>query len=221
MKILAFDSSAKTASVCVMEDDKVLAHSFRNFNETHSKTLLSMIEKMEISLDDIDYIAVNNGPGSYTGVRIAVSVAQGLALAKNLECVAVSTLESLAYNLILCENSYISVIMDARAGQVYNAIFYNDNGEIKRISDDRAITIEDLAKEMTEKSYYLVGDGAKIHYDYLKENGVSVKLPFENFLDSLAVSVAVVSKKYQSQNACELIPSYLRPSQAEREKNGV
>ena len=112
MKILAIDTSAKAASACIAQEDKIIGEFFINTSLTHSQTLMPMIEQLSINaqvpLSEIEAIAVNAGPGSFTGVRIGVAAAKGLAFAENLPCVSVSTLESMAYNALgdarpLCE----------------------------------------------------------------------------------------------------------------------
>lgn len=226
MKILAFESSAKSASVCIVEDEKILTSSFQNMANTHSKTLLCMYEDIldqtGITLDDIDLVAVANGPGSYTGIRIGVSVVQGLSLAQNKDCIGVSTLEALAYNVLGMTDRDIISIMDARAGQVYAAIFSQDNDELVRETKDLAVKTEELVNILKnfKKSYILVGDGAKIWYNYLKENDIDVLLAKESVLYGNASSVAFCAMKYESYKADKLVPTYLRASQAEREKNG-
>ena len=225
MKILAFESSAKSASVCLVEDDKILGQFFQNIGQTHSKTLLPMakalLENINLKISDVDVFAVNQGPGSFTGIRIGVSVVQGLALGQNKKCLGVSSLESMAHNLKDLTNDVIVCVMDARAGQVYNALFENINGELVRIAQDRAITIDDLELELKnlKKSYILVGDGANICYNILLDRGLKVKLAPENLRYQTASSVAFTALKYDFYDVDDLIPTYLRLPQAKREQN--
>ena len=124
MKILGLESSAKSASVALMEDGKLLARSFQNTGLTHSRTLLPMAEAMlqncELGIADVDAVAVAVGPGSFTGLRIGISAAKGLAWARELPCIGVSTLEAMAQNLAHLENTVLVCAMDARRSQVYN-----------------------------------------------------------------------------------------------------
>ncbi|MBO5757809.1 MAG: tRNA (adenosine(37)-N6)-threonylcarbamoyltransferase complex dimerization subunit type 1 TsaB, partial [Clostridia bacterium] len=126
MKILALDSTAVVGSVALCEDTRMVAHYTLNTGNTHSQTLLPMIESAlgcaEWEIDDLDLIAVSNGPGSFTGVRIGVATVKGLAFGKNIPCAGVSTLEALAYNLRYF-NGIICPVMNARRAQVYNALF--------------------------------------------------------------------------------------------------
>lgn len=222
MKILAFESSAKSASVALLHDEKILAHNYQNIGFTHSKTLLPLCEDMlksiEMSVADVDIISVAHGPGSYTGVRIGISVAQGLAVALDKKCVGVSTLEALAYNLAGLTDKIICVVMDARVNQVYNALFAFENGVLQRLCSDRAISTDELLTELKnlKKSYILVGDGAKMCYNIF--TGIDISVAPEHLLYGNACSVAKASLNHTPILVDDLIPKYLRLSQAEREK---
>lgn len=150
MKILAVESSAKAASCAVCEDGRILAQYMHNSGLTHSRTLLPMIENMlssaELTLDDIDVIAVASGPGSFTGVRIGVSTVKGLAWGAEKPVCGVSTLEAMAYHLA-DRDGVICPVMDARRGQIYNAKFVSESGKLKRLCPDRAISLDELMEE--------------------------------------------------------------------------
>lgn len=229
MKILAFDSTATAASVAICDDGKVVAEFFVNAGLTHSRTLVPMLDaalkNTDSSLADVDAIAISNGPGSFTGVRIGVAVAKGIAFAENLSCIEVSTLESMAYNLTLTD-CLVCAAMDARCAQVYNAMFEIKYGEVQRLTDDRAISIADLKAELTEKytdkRIILVGDGAELCFKELIDTSLSVELAPESLRFQRASSVAAaafdkLNKGEKPKTAGELLPSYLRLSQAERE----
>lgn len=226
MKILAFDSSAVSASVALVEDGKLLAESFLNVGLTHSATLMPMTQPLlqasNCKLEDVDALAVSAGPGSFTGLRIAVSCVKGIAAALNKKCVAVSTLEAMACNLPPIGEFTICAVMDARCKQFYNALFKVQNGEITRLCDDRAIMVDKLGEELKNISgdIVLVGDGSPLAFSMLADNN-NVKLPPDNLRFQKASSVAVAAiKKYNNNetvSAAALMPSYLRLSQAERE----
>lgn len=229
MKILAFDSTATAASVAVCEDGKVLTEFFVNAGLTHSRTLVPMVDaalkNTDLDLKSIDALAVSNGPGSFTGVRIGVSVVKGIAFADNLPCIEVSTLEAMAYNLTLCDCLVCSV-MDARCAQVYNGLFEIKYGEVHRITPDRALAIADLKTELTEKyigkRIILVGDGAELCFKELMDTKLSVELAPFALRSQRACSVAAaafdkLSKGEKAKSASEILPAYLRLSQAERE----
>lgn len=226
MKILVFDSSAVSASVALVEDGKLLAESYLNVGLTHSATLMPMTQQLlqasNCKLEDVDALAVSAGPGSFTGLRIAVSCVKGIAAALNKKCVAVSTLEAMAYNLPPIGEFTICAVMDARCKQFYNALFKVQNGEITRLCDDRAIMVDKLGEELKNISgdIVLVGDGSPLAFSMLADNN-NVKLPPDNLRFQKASSVAAAAiKKYNNNetvSAAALMPSYLRLSQAERE----
>ncbi len=228
MTILAIDSSAKAASVCVANEEKIIGEFFINTSLTHSQTLMPMTEQLlkntEMTIDDVDAIAVNAGPGSFTGVRIGVAAAKGLAFPKNLPCVSVSTLESMAYNL-LGTNCVVCAVMDARCSQVYNAMFRIKGETVERLTDDRALSLSDLLLEFkqTDERILIVGDGAEITYDFLKNEASNAVLAPKNRRTQTASSVALAAfqKLFEgkTQTAAELMPIYLRLPQAQRELN--
>lgn len=226
MLILSVDSSASPASVCLFQDNKVLSEYYINVGLTHSQTLVAMIESMltvtGIKSEDIDLYAVNSGPGSFTGVRIGVSAVKGMAYAQNKPCIAVSTLHSMAANF-LSDNAVVCACMDARRHQVYNAVFRIHNGEIDRLCDDRAISVADLIEELKgiEEPVILVGDGAELVYNSNKElNDVHLAPPVQRFQRASSVAVIAAGKAENGEmiSPASLMPSYLRLSQAERER---
>ena len=167
MKILAFDSTAKTASVALSENGRVILSYNVDNGLTQSELLLPMAESalknIGITFSDIDAYAVNVGPGSFTGVRIGVSLVKGLAFAKEVPCIEVSTLQSLAENLRGLEGVIVPV-MDARRAQVYTAIFTSDKNGLIRVTEDMALPLTELYEKLTEykdRKIYLVGDGAE------------------------------------------------------------
>ena len=173
MIILGFESTAKTASVAIMEDERILAAYTIDNGLTQSELLLPMAESMlahlRLTFSDVGLLAAAVGPGSFTGVRIGVSIIKGLAFGKNIPCASVSAIEELCENMRGIEGIIVPV-MDARRSQVYNAIFSSDGREIKRLTDDRAISLEELSSNLSKfdgESIYLVGDGYDTAKAYL------------------------------------------------------
>ena len=177
MKILAFDSTAKVASVAVTENDKALLSYSIDNGLTQSELLLPMAESalkaLKLDFSDIDAYAVTVGPGSFTGVRIGVSLVKGLAFSRNMPCVEVSTLEALAENLRGID-ALIVPVMDARRAQVYTAIFEGKGNGLTRLTEDMAIPISELCERLKdyEGKIYLVGDGYDIAHKALGEMGL-------------------------------------------------
>lgn len=215
--LLSIDSSAVTASVCLSDDDKIIKSEFINAGLTHSETLLPMIKNVmgEHKINELDAIAITAGPGSFTGVRIGVATAKGLAFNNNVPCISVSTLEAIAYNFI-DKNAIICAVMDARRMQYYNAIFKVENGRVERLCDDRAISNDDLRKELVDYSNVIIaGDGARLCYDNIKLENVTLADNEHMYQNAIGISRLAKYKEKISANA--LMPIYLRLSQAERE----
>ena len=229
MKILAIDTSAKAASACIAQEDKIIGEFFINTSLTHSQTLMPMIEQLcknaQVPISEIEAVAVNAGPGSFTGVRIGVAAAKGLAFDKSLPCVAVSTLESMAYNA-LGSDCVVCAVMDARCSQVYNALFRVSGEKTERLCSDRALSLTDLEQDI--KAYggekiMLIGDGAEITFEFLRNSLSNVILAPVNIRIQKASSTALAAFKRISEGKLttdeKLMPAYLRLPQAQRELN--
>ena len=222
MRILAVDSSAKACYVALTDDKKIIGSFFINTALTHSQTLVPMIDALlkntAVSLDSVDVLAVSVGPGSFTGVRIGVAAVKGIAMPLNKKCAAVSTLEAMAHNYV-GEDCIVCAAMDARRNQVYNALFRVENGEISRICDDRALSVDDLGEylKFIDERIVLVGDGAELCYNSYKEILSNVELAPEHIRFQNASGVAMVALNGDYISSEELMPTYLRLPQAERE----
>ena len=226
MKIIALESSAITASVAVTEDEKLLAQSFQNSGLTHSATLMPMVADLlkntGLTLEEMDVVAVSAGPGSFTGVRIGVAAAKGLAWPGDKPCAPCSTLESMAWQCAHLDGE-ICAAMDARRDQVYCARFLAENGELRRLTEDRAIGLDELAQEvrLSGQTQILVGDGAWLAQKALAARGLSSLLMPPHLLYQTAWGVARCALRLSREgalvSAAALAPSYHRLSQAERE----
>jgi len=227
VKILALESSAKACSACLTEDELLLAESYENTGLTHSVTLLPMVEELlkrcNVTLEQVDLIAVAAGPGSFTGLRIGVSAAKGLAWALEKPCAKVSTLEAMAWNAVVVPGR-LCPVMDARRSQVYNALFSSDGETLTRLTPDRAISLEELAGELQEagEAQLLLGDGTRLAYDDLSGRGLTVRMAPENLRYQHPWGVARaglrLARAGELVSAADLVPDYHRLSQAERER---
>ena len=227
MKILALETSAKAVSVAVTENGRVLASAYQNVGLTHSVTLMPLLDGMlknaGLTMEDIDCVAVANGPGSFTGLRIGVSAAKGLAWTRGIPCCGVSTLEAMAQN-VRDHDGIVICAMDARRNQIYNALFEAKNGALTRLCPDRAIGLDEVAGELKKckKCKIIVGDGAKLCYTYLSEQGIDCRMAQENAVMQNAVGVGTVAcemaARGETVSSRDLVPVYLRLSQAERER---
>lgn len=225
MLTLAFESSAKAASVALCDGEKLIAQTTQNCGLTHSVTLLPMAEALlktgGYKLSDVELFAVAHGPGSFTGIRIGVSAVKGLAWGANKAAVGVSTLEAMAYNgLAFGEGAVLCCVMDARRNQVYNALFEIRDGAPVRISEDRPIGLDELAAEVTAlgKTVVLIGDGAEVTAKYFGGAGVAFTVAPDPIRLQNAYGVAMAAVKAVHGTADDIHPVYLRMSQAERER---
>ena len=226
MKLLALETTAKAASCAVLADGVPLATAWQCTGLTHSRTLLPMVEDMlknsELQLKDMDAIAVAAGPGSFTGLRIGISAVKGLAWAADKPCIGVSTLEAMAWPLSHL-TGIIVCAMDARRQQIYNAVFRAENGVLTRLREDRAISLEEAAADCgsLDGPLYIVGDGASLCHSYFTNRGIACTLSPPHLLQQSAVGVAMAAAERWPANAVSaqaLEPTYLRLSQAERER---
>ena len=225
MKVLALETSAKAVSAAVTEDGKVLASGYQDTGLTHSRTLMPIVEHIlkntDLRVQDCDVIAVAAGPGSFTGIRIGVAAAKGLAFGADLPVIGVSTLEAMAMGLAWWDGLVICA-MDARRQQVYNALFQAENGRLTRLTPDRAISLSDLVKEVKndESAKIIVGDGGKLCYNALLEQGVPCVLAPPHLLQQSAAAVGLAAEEAlrrgeKAVSAQELLTVYLRPPQAD------
>ncbi len=228
MKILAFDSTAKAASVAVCEDERLLGLYTVDNGLTQSELLMPMAENLlhslKLSFSDIELLAAAVGPGSFTGVRIGVSLVKGIAFGRDIPCAAVSTLEALAENISTLRGILVPA-MDARRGQVYTAIFTSDGVGAKRITEDAAISTEELAERLKgygEEKIYLSGDGYEVARRALEKSGIHTENTPELLITENAYSIAKVAlrkyKRGEYVRDLEYAPTYLRLPQAERER---
>ena len=221
MNILAIDTSALTATAAILSDDTLLGEISTTTKLTHSQTIMPMIDellkKVNLDISDIDLFACSEGPGSFTGLRIGIGTIKGLAYGLGKPVVGVSTLAALAHN-IANTDLVISPIMDARRGQVYNALYKWNGVGLECIKEPRALAIEELCGELTEKTIF-VGDGVKVHRERITEllGEKAIFAPPQHQLQR-AGSVAYAALGKVPCDAAELTAIYLRKPQAERER---
>lgn len=220
--ILAFDSTATVATAAVRKNGSTLGEFSVNAGNTHSTTLLPMAEQLmkscSLTFDDIDIYALAQGPGSFTGVRIGAAVVKGLAFKNETPCVGVSTLEALAYSLRGIKGT-LCPCMNARREQVYTAIFKSDGKTVHRVTEDMAISVEELRERLSSyDDVYFCGDG------YFLVEGLTENITPEGLRCQSAASVAAVAERIYEESEDKsfppdsLAPTYLRLPQAERER---
>ncbi len=228
MKILGFDTAAKTASAAVMDETgRLLALTYLDSGFTHSETVLPMaknlLDSLHLAPSDIDLYAVNCGPGSFTGLRIGIAAVKAMAFALDRPCAGPSTLEALAWNVADREMP-VCAAMDARCGQVYYALFDCASGEPVRLCEDRTAAVGELQPgfEACAAKYgeiLLMGDGAKLLQGAC--GNLCRSAPANLVLGSAYGTCAAARKIYREGKAVpagELVPNYLKVAQAERER---
>lgn len=223
MRIFAADTSSQVASAAICEDDKLICEITLNNKLTHSQTFMPIIkqvfEKSELMPCDIDLFAVSEGPGSFTGLRIGVTTVKGLAHAEDKPVVGVNTLEAMCYNLPFCPH-LIAPIMDARRGEVYNGFYRFRSGILEEVCHARAVPLSECLEEikkMGEKTVFL-GDAVPVYKEYIQDYLKELALFAPSGANAQrASSVAQAAKFAKAQKYFELVPKYIRKSQAERE----
>ena len=228
MKILGIDSSGLVASAAIVVDDTLVAEFTINNKQTHSQTLLPMIEKVVemsgVALEELDGIAVAAGPGSFTGLRIGASTAKGMALALKKPVISVPTLEGMAYRMAVVDGT-ICPLMDARRNQVYTGIYQMQEGKLTCLLEQTAVDISEVIDKVNEigRNVVFLGDGVPVHQQTLEQ---MTKVPYQfaplHMNRQSAAAVAALGKIYLAEGkveeAGEHKPIYLRKSQAERER---
>jgi tRNA threonylcarbamoyladenosine biosynthesis protein TsaB len=180
-----------------------------------------LLRNTETAISDVDVFAVAHGPGSFTGIRIGVATVKGLAWAAEKPAVGVSTLEAMAWHgLSAGEGTLVCCAMDARRNQVYNALFEITDGAPKRLCRDRAVSVPELAGELEGigKPVFLVGDGAALCSSAFPALGIPFRLAPEPLREQSAWGVCMAAAGKAPVSAADLLPVYLRLSQAERER---
>ena len=222
MRILAIDTSGTSCSVAILSERRLAAEVTSEKKQTHSRHLMSLIHtvfKMAgMPCGDVDLLAVVNGPGSFTGIRIGVSTVQGLAMALGKPVLSVSSLEALAVQagplqIVICP------ILDARKGEVYMALYRYENDLLTQIQADRVIEPLRLMDQIEEPCFF-IGSGAQIHGRVIRQRlGGKAILAGQRRSKIRAETVARIalqkSEDRPLQKVNPLIPHYVRKSDAE------
>lgn len=223
MKILAIDTCTKNASCTILENEKILAHFFINSNITHSETIIVMIENclstLKLDINQIDEFICTNGPGSFTGVRIGLSIIKGFFIGLKKPCYTVSSLLSLAYNCLDLEGQIIMPILDAKRKQFYTALFKIENSSVVRLHNDIAINIDEIqnfCKNYNQK-IFILGDGINEYKKNYKKNDKFIILSQNLVYNSSLGAALSYTNKNNISNTLE--PSYIRLSQAQQDLN--
>lgn len=225
--VLALDCASKTCSVALYKDGKVRCSVDTDTEKTHSLTLLpsvkAALDLTATDMDGVDAIAVTVGPGSFTGLKIGVSTAKGLAFPKDLPCAAVSSMAALAYGCVGFEG-LVCASFDARRNMLYNALFFIGDGRVERLCEDGQSSADEVAEKIKSIApqyggrVMLAGDGTALLEPLLGDSGLAV-ISDGGGVKASAIISAVMAGDCDVKLSSELVPEYLRPSQAERERN--
>lgn len=226
MKVLGIESSTITASCALIDDEKLIGEYTLNHRKTHSEKLMPMIEKLledtETDIEDVDIIAISKGPGSYTGLRIGAAIAKGLAHACNKPIIGVPTIDGLAFNVHTLKG-YIVPVLDARGGRIYSGIYKWDKEKLITIEEQFASDVDKLIEKLLkiEEIIVLSGDGAIEYKEIFKEklgDKIIFSLPYNNMpkASSIAQLGYYLAENGKYINPFDLVPEYLRKTQAER-----
>ncbi len=218
MILLGMDTSAVAASAALWEDGRIIGESFVNVKLTHSQTILPMRQNLLSAcgkdISQVDEFAVSTGPGSFTGLRIGISAIKGMAFGTNKRCVSVSTLEALAY-LLIGQECIAVAAMDARCQQVYTATFLVRRESVQRLTEDAALSIEQLREQLSEISsdlpLILVGDGAQLCYNSWESDKSSAGTGASPVSAGFCcVHGGIAARRGLGMDPAQLVPQYLR-----------
>lgn len=223
MNILSFDTSTRAASVAIMKDDELVGELIINDKRTHSQKLMPMLENLmnlaDMSIDDIDLLAVCVGPGSFTGLRIAMATVKAMAHAKNLNIVEVDSLEGLAHN-VASSSKKIIPILDAQGNMLYTSSYRSEGGRLIALSDIELVDMNDLIDRIEEEGeqVIVIGEGISKANELLDRPLIEIA-QYEKNVSRASSIAAIAREKYTSSigvHSCyDILPMYIRKSQAE------
>ena len=225
MKILSIDTASDICGVSILEDNNLICNLDNNTGRTHSENLMPMINSAfsdtNFSLNNIDLIVCDKGPGSFTGIRIGVATVKAFNDSLDIPCIGISSLESLAYNVKydIQENDFICSIIDCKNDNCYYAVYQLQNNQIIEIIEPKADTIEifkTISSDFQNKNIAFVGDGSLIYKDYLTSIFKNCNFSNKNELNSYSLALAGLHK-FKNNQLCDVLPLYLRKPQAQRQ----
>jgi tRNA threonylcarbamoyladenosine biosynthesis protein TsaB len=239
MRILGIDTATVAASVALVEDGKLIAEEIqsntskssdgrprRNHAEIVLPLIQSILTRAGVAAADLSGIAVSIGPGSFTGLRIGLATAKGIAYECGLPLVGVSTLHANAARVANFDGMICS-LLDARKGETYFALFRHDDHDLKRLTEDAIASVDRALDQICDRAYgssvLFIGDGARSYEKLLTYNfGVSARIFADNGHSSIAAQVAgLAEERFRAQltdDLALLVPVYLRPTQAETKR---
>jgi len=232
MKVLAIETSGALGGFAVVDEGGLLAELVSDLTGSHVEQGVGMLEEVmdraSVALSDLDGVAVSLGPGSFTGLRVGLSMAKGLCLGRNLLLVGVPTLDCIAQGLSYWEGTIIPV-RDARRGEIYFSIYSAATGTIKRLDDFLALPPEGLLKRIEglegDSKILLAGDGLARYGRLLRSRlGSQVAFAPQVFWTPRPAMVGTIGlgllKEGRTADLDRVEPMYVRASEAERQARG-
>lgn len=225
MIVLSMDSSSLVTTVALLKDEHLLGEFTLNFKREHSVILMEKIEMLlndcNIDISEVDGFVVSKGPGSFTGLRIGMATVKGLSMGSNKPYLSISSLDALAYSLINFDD-IICPIMDALRDSVFTCMYKSSNGELSKIIDYSALSLDELVEILQEKdkSVIFTGDGVYKYKEYLLEKLPNAKFAPNHLSVVKASALGELGMELLRQGQCDDInssPLYLKKPQAERE----
>lgn len=221
MKILSIDTSSNLCTVSILDNMNLLAEKTLDDTKNHSEkimpTIVETLQSLNLTLNDIDLIVSDKGPGSFTGIRIGTATVMAFTDSLNIETIGISSLESLAYNEINRNDvKYICSLIDAKNDNSYFALYSLDNNKISLVIQPDCENIYNIINTISNyKDIIFVGDGADTYCDILKSNLPYCKISSCNKLSSYSLGLAGLNA-FNSNCKDNILPLYLRKPQAER-----
>lgn len=226
MKILGIETSSKICAVALSEDDKLIKEKILEDENTHSVKLMPLVDELlketKVNIKDIDLLACDKGPGSFTGIRIGIATIKAFVDVTNKNVIGITSLETLAYNVE--QDGIICAIIDAKNENVYCGFFERNENEIKQIEDLQFENINNILKHSKElsKKIVFVGNASEVYKDMIKselnDKAIFLDDREKNKLNARNINLAAFNKKEKAGGTNSLIPMYLRVSSAERQK---
>ncbi|NNU91574.1 tRNA (adenosine(37)-N6)-threonylcarbamoyltransferase complex dimerization subunit type 1 TsaB [Anoxybacillus sp. CHMUD] len=221
MKVLAIDTSTFVMGVAVVDGQIVKGEMITNLKKNHSIRVMpaieSLLQECDVNPQDLDRIVVAKGPGSYTGVRIGVTIAKTLAWTLNIPLVGVSSLEVMAANAKYF-GGLIVPLMDARRGQIYTGLYKAEGGNIQSIVADQVILATDWANELKayDQSILLVGNDSVLHEaTFVEVLGRSVQVASATLHNPRPSELAWLGMNREPEDVHTFVPNYIRLAEAE------
>lgn len=218
MKILSIDTASNLCTVAVLENEKCIKEIIVDDARNHSEKIMPVIEQAllesNLTLQNIDLIVCDKGPGSFTGIRIGVGTVLAFKDSLNIPSVGISSLEALAYNINT--DGIICSLIDAKNNNVYFGVFEKKNNIVTQLEEFSFKTIDEIIPILQKYNKIIfVGDGSTQHKEFLHSNFNTSTFSDKNDLSSFSLGLAGLSAYNKNINS-DLMPLYLRKSQAER-----